>query len=241
MVAFKGKVLNTLAVVPARGGSKSIPSKNIFPLGGKPLIGYVLTAVTKSRSVDRLIVSTDDEKIAAVARQYGAEVPFIRPNWLAEDSTPMIPAIAHAIEWLETNESFIPDYVLIVQPTEPFVKPQQIDEVFDLMVSKAADSGITMISVPRIFHPYHLRHVTMDGFVEFDHTDLHYQYPNRQSDPKRYAFGNLYWFRRNAFLTEKKIEVGKRVGLEIDPITAYDINDQSDVAFGEFLLERRWV
>lgn len=231
----------TLAIVPARGGSKSIPHKNIHPLGGKPLLDYCLRAIRKSRFVDRVIVSTDDKKIAAVAREHGAEVPFMRPPELAQDASPTIPVIEHALLWLEENEGYIPDYVLLVQPTEPFVKPEQIDALFELVVSKRADSGITMIPVPRIFHPYHVRRITPDGYLVFDKPKLHYAHPNRQSDPKRYAFGNCYWFRRDKFLKEKKIEVGKRVGLEIDPLSAHDINAKADMALAEFLLKKKLV
>lgn len=236
-----GTMNNNLALVPARGGSKSIPRKNIALLGGQPLIAYCLAAIKKSRFVSRLIVTTDDPEIAEVSRRYGAETPFLRPADLAQDSTPTIPVITHALEWLSENEKFLPEYVLLVQPTESFVQSQQIDQLFELVRKKNADSGITMISVPRIFHPYHVRKVTDEGWLEFDRPEDHYAHPNRQSDSKRFAFGNCYWFRRDAFLREKKIEVGRRVGLEIDPLTAHDINNPADLAMAEFLLERGLV
>jgi len=231
--------METLALIPARGGSKSIPQKNVADLAGKPLISYALAAAKKAVSVNRIIVSTDDEEIAIAARTHGAEVPFMRPSALAEDSTPTIPVVTHALECLAEHEGYKPDYVLLLQPTEPFVEACQIDEAFELMISRQADSAITMIVVPRIFHSYHVRRVNDQGNLVFDHPRLHYQHPNRQSDPKLFAFGNLYWFRRELFLRKRQIEVGKRVGLEIDPLSAFDINTPSDLEIARLLITKR--
>ncbi len=227
-----------LAIIPARGGSKGLPGKNIKVLAGKPLIAHTIQAAKKSANVERVIVTTDDSKIAEIARQYGAETPFLRPADLAQDSSGMLPVIRHAIEWLSKNEGYEPEYVLLIQPTSPFVQTSQIDELFNIMRQKKADSGITTIELPRPFHPYHVRHMTDDGYLEFDNPDLHYKHPTRQSDPKRYAFGSIYWFKRGLFLAENKIEVGKRVGLAIDPATAHDINDLFDWEIAEVLAKK---
>lgn len=229
------KKYSTLAIVPARGGSKSIPYKNIIDLGGKPLIAYCLEAIKKSL-VDRVIVTTDDPKIAQTAEKYGAEIPFLRPKELAQDSTPTIPVIEHTLKWLEESEGYKPDFVLLIEPTTPFVKTEQIDEAFKMMVDKKADSSTTVISVPRIFHPYHVRLVSDKGFLSFEQSEMHYKHPSRQLDPKRYAHGNLWWFKRDLFLKNKKIEVGKLVGLEIDMASAHDINDRFDLEMARILL-----
>lgn len=228
--------LNNLALVPARGGSKSIPKKNIAILGGQPLLAYCLQAIKKSSVIHRVIVDTDDYQIVETAKQFGAETPFIRPSRLAQDNTSTISVVEHTLQWLKKNENYQPDYVLLIQPTEPFVKPEQIDRLFQLILDKRADSGITMVEVPRHFHPYHLRHLREDGTIEFDSPGLHYQHPNRQSDPKKYAFGNLYWFKTSVFLNEKKLEVGKRVGLLIDNLSAHDINTPLDLEIAGHLL-----
>lgn len=221
--------METLAIVTARGGSKSIPKKNIIDLDGEPLISHCIKAIINSKSVKRLIVTTDDKEIASVAQHYGAEIPFMRPPELAQDNTPSIPVIEHALLWLENNQKYKPDYVLLVEPTTPFIKSDQIDKTFDLVVSKGADSGKTVILVPRVFHPYHVRHMDSDGYLNFDNPELHYSHPSRQLDPKKYAHGNLWWFRRDLFLKEKKIEVGRTIGLEIDTMSAHDINDPFDL------------
>lgn len=229
---------SAVAIIPARGGSKGLPGKNIKLLAGKPLIAYSIEAARKSRFVGRVVVTTDDPKIAEVSKAAGAEAPFLRPAEIAQDNTPMLPVIRHTLEWLQDKENFRPDFVLMIQPTSPFIKTEQIDDLFKLVVAKGADSGITIIEVPRPFHPYHVRHLTDDGFLEFDHNDLHYQHPTRQSDPKRYAFANAYWFKREDFLKENKIEPGRRVGLPVDPVTAHDINDLLDWEVAEILAKK---
>lgn len=229
---------HVLGLVPARGGSKGLPGKNIRLLGDRPLIGYAIQALKESRFVDRVVVTTDDSKIAEVAKQQGAETPFLRPAELAQDGTPMPPTIRHALLWLEEHEGYRPDYVVMIQPTSPFVQSKQINDLFELVLSKQADSGITIIEVPRPFHPYHVRHLTPSGYLGFDYPDLHYQHPTRQSDPKRYAFASVYCFKRDGFLKENKIEVGNRVGLPIESWTAHDINDQFDWEVAEVLMNK---
>jgi CMP-N,N'-diacetyllegionaminic acid synthase len=226
----------TLALVPARGGSKSIPLKNIQRLGGRPLIEYALTAIAASGVVDRICVSTDDERIAEVARAAGAEVPFLRPTELAQDGTPAIDVVEHALEWLEREECYRPEYVLLVQPTEPFVRPEQIRDALELLLARRADSAITVVEVPRNYHPYHVRVLDGDGGLEFADEKAHYAHPTRQDDPPRWAFANLYWFRRDAFLRERRIETGKRVGLPVDAVSALDINTADDLRLAEALL-----
>lgn len=226
----------TLGLIPARGGSKSIPLKNIKPLGGKPLIAYPISAMARSGAVDRICVSTDSEAIAEVARDWGAEVPFLRPRELAEDSTPTVPVLVHALEWLSRDDGYAPEYVLVIQPTEPFVRPHQIRETLDLMLERSADSAITMVEVPQRNHPFHVRVLTADGYLEYENPDAHHAHWRRQMDPPRYAFGNLFWFRREAFLAERRVEVGRRVGLPVEQISAFDLNTEEDWKLAEAAL-----
>src|SRR5436853_4854858 len=106
-----------IALITARGGSKSIPRKNLAVVGGKPLIAWTIEAALKSNSVDRALVSTDDEEIAQIARQWGAEVPFLRPAKLAQDDSPHIPVVLHAVEWLDAHEKNAVDELILLQPT----------------------------------------------------------------------------------------------------------------------------
>jgi CMP-N,N'-diacetyllegionaminic acid synthase len=230
---------STLGLVPARGGSKSIPGKNVKPLAGHPLIEHVIRAMASSGVVDRIVVSTDDERIAAVARAAGADAPFLRPRRLAGDDAPTAAAVEHALAWLDENEGARPDYILLVQPTEPFVRAAQIRDALALMLERGADSAITVAEVPRNHHPYHVRILNQDGTLEFADPEAHFAHPRRQDDPQRWAFANLYWFKRESFLETGRIETGRRVGLPVDPISALDLNDAADWQVAEALAPGR--
>ena len=148
MVSHTCKVLG---IIPARGGSKGIPGKNIRPLGGYPLIAYAIVAGRLSALVDRVIVSTDDEQIAAIARKWGAEVPFLRPARLARDETTDLPVFQHALGWLGENEDCRPDTIVQIRPTSPLRPRECVDAAVEMLIDdKDADSvrGVRSCSGP---------------------------------------------------------------------------------------------
>src|SRR5512136_3026677 len=116
-----------LALIPARGGSKSIPRKNIRLFAGRPLIAYSIAAGLAAETVTRLIVSTDDEEIAQIARKYGAETPFLRPTEISQDNTPDLPVFQHTLTWLADQEAYAPEIVVQLRPTSPFRRVTHID------------------------------------------------------------------------------------------------------------------
>ena len=124
--------MKLLGIITARGGSKGIPGKNIKLLNGKPLICYTIGVAKTAASFDRLILSTDSEDITAVARECGAEVPFLRPAELAQDTTPHLPVLQHAVSWLAEKENYHPDAIMILQPTSPLRRPEHIREAVEL-------------------------------------------------------------------------------------------------------------
>lgn len=126
--------MEILALIPARGGSKGIPRKNIRPFAGHPLIAWSIAAAQQAQRVTRLIVSTDDEEIAAVARAYGAEVPFLRPAELAQDQTPDWPVFEHALRWLAQQEGYYPEVVVQLRPTSPLRPPWCVDEAVRILL-----------------------------------------------------------------------------------------------------------
>lgn len=142
-----------LGLITARGGSKGIPGKNIKELAGKPLIAYTIEAAHASGIFDRLMISTDDEKIAAIAKQYDCEVPFMRPAELAQDKTPHLEVVLHAVTWLKEHEHYIPDAVMILQPTAPFRTATHIREAAVLFETSGADSVVSVSEVPSHHHP----------------------------------------------------------------------------------------
>ena len=157
-------VSEVLALIPARGGSKSIPRKNILPLAGHPLIAYSIGASLAAETVTRTVVSTDDEEIAAISRKYGAETPFIRPAELSQDDTPDLPVFEHALTWLAEQESYRPEIVVQLRPTSPFRRVWHVDlAVYRLIERPEADSART-VCVP-FQNPFKMWKIGPDGFM----------------------------------------------------------------------------
>ena len=157
----KQQSLKILGVITARGGSKGIPRKNIKELRGKPLILYTIETAQNAGIFDRLVLSTDDPEIAFVAKQYGVEVPFIRPAQLAQDNIPHLPVLEHAVSWLKENQNYWPDAVMLLQPTAPLRRVKHVTEALDLFVKSGADSVVSVSQIPGHFSPYWA--VVMDG------------------------------------------------------------------------------
>lgn len=133
-----------LVIIPARGGSKSIPKKNIKMLGGKPLIAYPIELAKSVPEIDRVVVSTDSEEIAAVARTYGAEVPFLRPAELAEDQTPTLPVLQHCVKFLEEREGYKPDIIIHLFATNPFLKKETVQEAIRVLIREQCGTVISV-------------------------------------------------------------------------------------------------
>ncbi len=154
-----------LALIPARGGSKSIPRKNIRSFAGHPLIAYSIAAGLAAESVTRVIVSTDDEEIAAIARKYGAETPFLRPAELSQDNTPDLPVFQHALQWLEEHEGYQPEIVVQLRPTSPLRRVWHIDQaVYRLLEHPEADA-VRTVCVP-FQNPFKMWQIGPDGFMQ---------------------------------------------------------------------------
>ena len=143
------KKRNIIAIIPARGGSKSIPLKNIYPILGKPLIAYTIEAAKKSKLITRVIVSTDHEKIASISKKFGAEVPFRRPAELSGDKVTDLPVFQHAISWLEKEENYRPDIIVHLWATSPLKRPADLDQAIQLLIDNpGADSVLSVIDAP---------------------------------------------------------------------------------------------
>ena len=157
--------MTALGIIPARGGSKSVPRKNLHPLGGKPLIAWTIESARRATSLDRLIVSTDDAEIAAVARAWGAEVPFLRPAALAADDTPDLPVFEHALAALRERDGYAPDAVVHLRPTQPFRTAEEIDAVVELLARTGADCVKSVRPVSE--HPFKMYRLAGDRLVPY--------------------------------------------------------------------------
>jgi CMP-N,N'-diacetyllegionaminic acid synthase len=176
--------VNVVGLIPARGGSKSIPRKNLATLAGRPLITYTFDAAGQSRRLSRTIVSTDDSQIADIARAYGIEAPFVRPAALATDEAPIIHVIQHSVEWLKDNEGYLPEIVVLLQPTSPGRTHTHIDEAVDLLVESAADTVVSVVEVPHQYIPQSVMRIVDGRLINFASDSAVYR---RQDKPRFYA------------------------------------------------------
>ena len=181
---------NIVGLITARGGSKGLPGKNIRPLGGKPLIAWTISAAQRADSLVRVVVSTDDTEIADVAREYGAEVPFTRPAELAQDRSPHIDVVLHALDALASADGVVPDALVLLQPTSPFRTADDIDAAVRLAREKSAPAVVSVVETHD--HPLLTRKKNADGsLAPFVPCDI--AYPRRQDLPRAYALnGAIY-------------------------------------------------
>jgi len=231
---------NVLGLVPARGGSKGVPNKNITDIDGDPLISYVINALQESDAVDRIVCTTDSEEIASVARECGAEVPFMRPDHMAEDDSVIFNALAHAAEKTGEILDFHPDYVVTAQPTHPLMAADQVDRAVTKVITEDADSTVTVVKLDHGYHPYNIREQLDDGTVKFWKEEEHYKYPNRQEKPDFYHFGNLYVTRYELLVEEKRLEGEDNYPVEVDFVSSLDIDTPDDIPLIEYYMDRRW-
>jgi CMP-N-acetylneuraminic acid synthetase len=225
-----------LAIIPARGGSKGIPRKNIHPLCGRPLIAYSIDAARASRAIDRTVVSTDDDEIAAISRGFGAEVR-VRPAGLAADDTPTRAVLAHVVAEL-AGEAYRPGAVVTLQPTSPLRTAQHIDAAAALFESDPrADSLVSCIEVPHVFHPLSVMRRTADGYLE---PFFSVPQPHRRQD-KETVFarnGAAIYITRTPRIAEY-VFGGRLIPFLMDADSSVDIDTLDDLALAERLMRAR--
>ncbi len=222
-----------LGVITARGGSKGIPGKNIKPLLGKPLIAYTIEAAKASGVVDRLILSTDDPAIAEVARQYGCEVPFMRPAEIADDKASHLPVLQHAIKTLKEKDGYEPDYVLLLQPTSPARQAFHIKEATVLLEKSGADSVLSVAEIPENYHHKKAMFVNDGGALRLvgSNRPIHERVARRQDLEKNYwSVGSIYLFKTGLLSDPGKPNFygEKTMPYVIDAKYAVDINVPED-------------
>ncbi len=229
--------MKVLAVIPARGGSKSIPHKNIVSVGGKPLIAWTIEEAQRSKHIDRLIVSTDSDQIAEIAVEYGAEVPFKRPAELAADDTPGIEPIIHAVRWLEENQEYKPDCVMCLTPTSPLRSSADIDIVVELMDQKGTDAVVSVVLAKH--HPYWMKSISSTGFM-LDFLAQEDFIPRRQELPPVYALnGSIYLARREILLEKRTWYTSKTYAYVMPEDRSIDIDSQWDLKLATLMMQDR--
>lgn len=227
-----------LAIIPARGGSKGLPGKNIKKLNGVPLIGHTIMAALKSKSIDHVVVTTDDENIASIAREYGAEVPFIRPKELATDTSSAVDVYLHAVEFMRDRlDQPISDFMVLL-PTAPFRNEKHIDEAYNLFVESGAT---TLVAVKEAETPptwYLTRdengHIYNCGFAT---TGL---MQNRQVDQGYYIpNGAIYILDYELLKNKRTYYCDNTVPYEMNRNDSVDIDTLEDFEYAEYVVEHK--
>jgi N-acylneuraminate cytidylyltransferase len=227
--------MKLLALIPARGGSKGIPRKNIKPLAGKPLLGWTIDVARQAGSIDRIIVSTEDEEIASIARDLGAEVPFMRPAALSADDTPGIEPVIHALEQLPEV-----DWLLLLQPTSPLRAVADIEGIVQLCFERDAPSAVSVTVVDK--HPYWMYHCGEQDRLDPVIPDQPANTRRRQDLPPAYTLnGALYLARRDWLLEHRRFVGPDTLGYVMPPERSVDLDTPRDWDWVEFLIEREHV
>jgi CMP-N-acetylneuraminic acid synthetase len=229
---------NCLAIIPARGGSKGLPRKNIRLLAGKPLIVWTIEQAKKSKYSDKVIVSTEDKEIAKISKKYGAEVPFLRPKELATDSSPTIDTIIHAISWFEKREEYF-DIVVLLEPTSPLRKKDDLDNAIELFI-ESIDKADSLVSVSEVHleNPYIMKKIEngyVKPFIEIDENV--YQ---RQQLPKVYfPYGVVYLSKTDTLKRYKTFYQERTIPYFIERWQNYEIDDLYDFIVVEAILKNK--
>ena len=223
-----------IAIIPARSGSKGIKNKNIKKLNGKPLIAYSIEFAKSVGIIDYILVSTDSEKYAQIAKSYGAKVPFIRPSELAQDNSKGMDVIIHSLNWIKMNIDNA-WYCLILQPTTPLRKVEDIEEMIKMFINNNADA---IISVCEVDHPPEWTFKITNTLKLENIFNLDNPPQNRQDCQKYYRLNGVYYFAIIPFLLNNKSFFSKNTIAYIMPkIRSIDIDSELDFKLAEFLFK----
>lgn len=231
-----------LAVIPARGGSKGIPRKNIRDFAGHPLIAYSIEAGLQSQTVTRVIVSTDDEEIASVARKYGAETPFLRPAEYAQDQTLDLPVFQHVLDWLEQNEGYQPDILVQLRPTSPIRPPGLVDQAVRLLLDHPEADSVRGV-VPAGQNPHKMWRIDphtgrMNALLHVDGVTEPYNAPRQALPPVYWQTGHIDAIRPHV-IRRDSMSGDVILPVLVDMNYTVDIDNPRDWARSEWLVWNR--
>jgi N-acylneuraminate cytidylyltransferase len=231
--------MKILALIPARGGSKRIPNKNILSIGGKPLICHTIERAFESKYINRVVVSTDSQKIAHIAKEAGAEIPFLRPDEISKSNSTEMDFFLHALNWMQDNEGYKPDLIVLLYPTSPLRKSKTIDTAVEKMIEHPEADSLRSIKKCSE-HPYKMWKV-QDGyiipFVDTPKKNIHtFSY---QMLPKVYIQNASIYITKPKTIRQKHSPTGDIiVPFVMDEIESVDVNNQLDFEFAKFIIEK---
>lgn len=234
---YKNKKI--LAIIPARGGSKGIPQKNIKPLNDKPLIAYSIDAALESKLIDRVIVSTEDRKIAQISKKYGAEIPFLRPKELAKDKSPAIDVILHSIDWLENQKQYF-DIIVLLEPTSPLRQTEDIDKCIKILINTKRAKAIVSIAKLESCHPEFNVILNKKGFIKKLNGSTNFKALRRQDLSKVYFFdGTIYASYINTIKEKKTFYHNLTFGYIVPRYKSLEIDEPFDLILAEALIKAK--
>jgi CMP-N-acetylneuraminic acid synthetase len=223
-------------IIPARGGSKTIPLKNMADLSGHPMIEYVINASKECKSITRCICSTDHEKISSFCMDKKVEV-HSRPDFLSGDETPIEDVLIDLFNDIKNKEGVLPKAFVLLMPTSPFILPEHIDKCVDALLSDSdANSSQTVSTFTHNHHAYNQR-VVENGYVDFRFLKERLEHHNKQNKPKFYSFGNLVATKLDAFLTSKWVFSNPSIPIEIPFRYAIDTDGPDEIEEAVWYLE----
>lgn len=227
--------MKILGLIPARGGSKGVPGKNIKLLCGKPLLAYTVDSSKQAKRLTRTILSTEDKEIAEVGRELGVDVPFLRPAELAKDDTPTFDVVLHALTELESQGEFY-DAICLLQPTNPLRRAEDIDSCIEVLETSRADSVISVLPVPDTFNPKWVYWQNEHGELALS-TGESSPIPRRQDLPPAFhRDGSIYVTRRSVLDDYGNLYGDKVLGYELDPESCVNIDTNEDWVLAERML-----
>jgi N-acylneuraminate cytidylyltransferase len=233
--------MKILAVIPARGGSKGIPKKNLIKINGKTLVEHSIQHAKESSLVNRVIVSSENEEILEVARRGGAEVPFKRPMELAEDHVFDQPVFKHVLDGLKATENYVPDIVVHLRPTSPHRVKGWIDQCIQLLIDNPKADSVRSVSVPEK-HPYRIFRIGADGFLD---PIMKHEHPipyllRRQDLPAMYYYNCVVDVTKPSTILQQNSMTGDRIlPFVMDPKDIYDIDTLKDLEITKYFLEKK--
>ena len=232
--AGDGKVL---AIIPARGGSKGLPRKNILPLAGKPLIAWTIEEALKSSRLEKVIVSTDDEEIEQVALKWGAEVPFVRPEELAADSAKAIPVLQHAVTFMQGN-GFRFDAIMMLQPTSPLCLARDIDECIGMLADDTACSSVISVTEVGEFHPARMKYIEDGVLVDPPFCEAYENQPRQELVPMYIRNGAVYLVRTHVLMESSSLKGSRSRAYIMPRERSVNIDSKYDFELAEWLMSK---
>jgi len=225
-----------IGIIPARGGSKGLPEKNIRIINGKPLIAWTIEQAKMSQYLDTIFVSTDSPKIASVAEQFECNVPFLRPPEFAQDSSPTWEAVIHTLDSFEKEKLFF-DYIALFEPTSPLRKKNDIDDAIEKLASDDQAKGLISVGKVHLEHPKIVKKITNNYVTQYIPQEklLHLR---QQADSAYFPYGVIYMCKVDIYNEEKTFYTEKTIPFFIERWQNYEIDDILDFEINEFLLKK---